>query len=206
MSRLIVIAASIVSFAALAGSSANAQSALSSCNPATGLGPNGQPCVTLIPKDPSAITAAPIGAEGGEQYGTLDTSTLGQTYECRQANANDVQSGVGGVLLIENCGPPAQLSNVKPFFGTTGAPAPAPLPAAPAPAPVAALPPPPPPPPAPIAVPAAPPVFAPVQAAGLGGSIIPLAIGAAGLAAVVGIAIAVDDDDDNSANSTTGTQ
>jgi len=51
---------------------------------------------------------------GGEQYATVDRTTLAHTHLC--------ETGI-------NCGPPADLSNVKPFYGSTGSPAPLPQPA-----------------------------------------------------------------------------
>jgi len=109
-----VCAAAVVSFASFGGS-AHAQS-LSGCNPATGLGPNGQPCVELTPLDPNRITNVAPGADGEDQYRTLDTTTLGQTYACRQIDATSGASG-GGALLIEDCGTPitgAELGQLTP--------------------------------------------------------------------------------------------
>lgn len=98
----------------------------------------------------------------------------------------------------------ADLTNVRPFFGT--APAPASLPA-PAPVVVAAPPPPPialPAPPPPPVIAAAPAVVAPVAVASTGLGLGAVAAGAIGLAAIVGLAVAIsDDDDDNSTTSTT---
>ena len=58
-----------VSFMAFAGTvgSASAQTALSGCDPATGLGQNGQPCVELTPLDPNRITNVAPGADGENQ-------------------------------------------------------------------------------------------------------------------------------------------
>jgi len=192
-----LFAASLTAFAAFPGS-ANAQTALSGCNPATGLGSNGQPCVELTPLDPSRITDVAPGAAGEDQYGVLDTSTLGQTYACRQLDATGGGSG-GGALLIEDCGTPltgSELGELKPYYGTTGAPAPTP---------VVAAPPPPPPPPAPVAVaPPPPPPPAPVAAApsavGLGNA--GLIAAGVGAAALIGLAVVALDDDDDSASAT----
>ncbi len=198
MLRYIIMASVPMAFVAFAGT-ASAQSALSSCDPVTGLSANGSPCVELTPVDPGNI-ATPTGAAGGEQYDRLDTTTLGQTYECRTTDRANRQTGAGGALLIEDCGTPfgpGELGQLKPFYGTTGAPAPLPAPPA-APAPVIAA--------APAAPVAAPPAFAPVtgvSAAGLGSTVLPFAlIGAAGLVGVIALA-ASDDDDDNTTTTTT---
>jgi len=194
---------SIAAFATLPNS-ASAQSLQSSCNAATGLGANGQPCVQLTPLDPNRISNVSLGATGGEQYGTLDTSTLGQTFDCRELDAQNPASGTG-VILYENCGTPftnAELGEFKTFYGTTGAPAPAPAPVPAAPTPVVYSPPP----AAPAVVAAAPPAFAPVAVAptGLGGAgLIAAGVGAAALVGIAAIAIA--DDDDDSAPSTPST-
>jgi len=115
---------SAVGLVAFAGMivSANAQTALSGCNATTGLGANGQPCVELAPLDPNRISNVSPGAIGGEQFRSLDVTTLGQTYECRELDG----SGRGpqqGTLLIEDCGAPltlAELGQLQPFYGTTG--------------------------------------------------------------------------------------
>lgn len=132
MSKSLIFAASAVALTALA-SSVNAQSAFSGCDPATGLGPSGQPCVELIPLDPNRIADAPVGAAGSDRFRRLDTSTLGETFECREANAREGRGG-RGVLLIEDCGAPltvGELGQLEPFYGTTGpvASAPTPIPA-----------------------------------------------------------------------------
>jgi len=199
------LAVSALAFVAFAGS-ANAQS-LSGCNPATGLGPNGQPCVELTPLDPNRIVNVAPGAAGEDQYSTLDTTTLGQTYACRQVDANS-NAGQGGTLLFEDCGTPitsAELGELTPFYGTSGAPVPPPAPALappppppPPPAPVIAAAPPPPPPPPPVA-----PVVA-TPAAGLGNA--GLIAAGVGAAALVGLAIVALDDDDDSTASTVSTQ
>ena len=205
-----------VSFMAFAGTvgSASAQTALSGCDPATGLGQNGQPCVELTPLDPNRITNVAPGADGENQYRPLDTTTLGQTYACREVNAAG-GTGPSGTLLIEDCGTPltgAELGNLQPYYGTTGAPAPAPapVPAPPPPAPVVAAAPPPPPPPLPplpapgpvvVAAPTAP---VAVPAVGLGNA--GLIAAGVGAAAVVGLAIVALDDDDDSASATSTAQ
>lgn len=144
-----VFTAGVVALTALAGM-ANAQSIQSGCNPVTGLGPDGLPCVELIPLDPNRIGEGPAGALGSERFRRLDTSTLGQTFECRELNGRQNDGlGQNGVLLIEDCGTPlttAELGELEPFFGTTGptSPAPNPIPASvrpplpptPAPAPI----------------------------------------------------------------------
>ncbi len=127
---------------------------------------------------------------GGEQYSTIDRSTLAHTHIC-----------MPGV----DCGPAAQLSNVKPFYGTAGAPPPPPPPA------FIAPPPPPPPviavaPPPPVIVAPAPIAVAPVAiaSAGLGSAgLLAAGLGAAALIGVVALAVS---DDDDSSNSTTGTR
>lgn len=130
---------------------------------------------------------------GGEQYATVDRTTLAHTHIC--------PTGV-------DCGPPVELSNVKPFYGSTGSPAPLP-PAQPVPAvapqvvpvtPVAAA-------PTVITAPAAaaPAVYAPVggvSSVGLGGSALVFGgLAAAGLAGI--IALAASNDDDDAATATT---
>ena len=202
MFRSIVIAATAASFAVVAvpvptSAQTVLQGVSTACNPATGLGPNGRPCKGLVRLSNDRINAG----ERIANVPALDRSQLAEVYDCRDLDE------LGGVVagqveqLVQDCGtpaPPATLTNFKPYAGelVAATPPPPPPPAAlpPAPAPL---------PPAPIA--AAPPVYAPVQAAGLGGSIVPLALGAAGLAAVIGIAVAIGDDDDDSSNSTTGT-
>ena len=202
MSRQAIIASLALALAAMTAS-ANAQTALSSCNPVTGTTPSGAPCVELTPIDPASIVR-PDGAPGGEQYDRLNTATLGQTYQCRSIDGrNPPQYGPGGALLIEDCGTPLSASEIgplKPFYGTVGTPTPIPAP----PQVVAALPPAPA--PAPITVPAPAPAFAPVNvapAAGLSG--LGLAAAGIGAAALVGLAaIALSDDDDNNSTGTTG--
>ena len=149
----------IVMFAGTSGS-ANSQSVLSGCDPATGLGPNGQACVELAPLDPSRISSVSLDADGSDRFSSLDVTTLGQTYDCREIDM--IAGGYGqGALLIEDCGAPftaAELGQLEPFYGTTGAPPPptvASLPTAPVsppPTTVASL---------PAAPPASPPTVAP---------------------------------------------
>lgn len=195
-----VFATGLVAFAAIPGS-VNAQTALSGCDPVTGLGPNGRACVQLTPLDPNRIGDSPLGADGSDQYRRLDTATLGQTYACQEVNAQAGASG-GGTLLFEDCGTPltsAELGNLQPYYGTVAAPAPPPPPPPPAPVPVAAAPAPIAPLP-PLAVAAPAPAIAP---AGLGNA--GLIAAGVGAAALVGLAIvALDDDDD--ATASTGTQ
>ena len=205
----LTLSASIVAFASFAGS-ANAQSALSSCNPATGLGQNGQPCVELTPLDPSRISDVVPGADGSEQYERLDTNTLGQTYACRQLDPTSGGTG-GGQLLIEDCGAPisaAELGPLKPFYGTAGAPPPVPqptfVPPAPPPAPVVTVAPPPPPPV--IAPPPVPIATAPVALGSSGLGSAGLIAAGVGAVALIGIAAVALSDDDDSTNSTTGTR
>ena len=118
------------------GTVANAQSILpgSSCNPATGLGPGGQPCVELIPTDPNRIADAPTNAEGADRFRRLDITELGQTFECREVTRTDYGTG-DGAFLYEDCGAPlaaGEYGNLQPFYGTTGQPV-ASLPSAPVP-------------------------------------------------------------------------
>ncbi len=202
---------SMMTFITIPGT-VNAQTALSGCDPTTGLGRNGQPCVELTPLDPNRISNVSFDADGSSQFRPLDTSTLGQTYQCRQLNGGGQGTG-GAALLIEDCGTPltsAELGELKPFYGTTATPAPAP---APAPAPVVYTPPPVvvaapvPPPLPPLAVP---PVTAPVAIAssGLGSAgLIAAGVGAAAVIGIAAIALSDDDDDDNTVNtpSTPGT-
>ena len=198
-----VFAASLVAFATSPGS-AIAQTAISGCDPVTGLGPNGQRCVELTPLDPNRISSAPLGADGADQYRRLDTATLGQTYACREVDQQSGASG-GGTLLFEDCGTPftsAELQNIQPFYGNVAA---APPPPPPAPLPVA--------PPVPQAIPPLPPIAAapppvaavPFASSGLGNA--GLIAAGVGAAALVGLAIvAIDDDDDGGATvSTPGT-
>jgi hypothetical protein len=146
-----ICAVSLFVFAGTSGS-ANSQSVLSGCDAVTGLGANGLPCVELSPLDPNRISNVSLDADGGDRYGSLDITTLGQTYACREVDVR--AGGYGqGALLIEDCGAPltyAELGPLKPFYGTTGAPTPLPPPTAapvpPSPIPtVASLPPAPPP-------------------------------------------------------------
>jgi len=203
------LGASIVAFAAFAGS-AHAQSALSNCNAATGLGQNGLPCVELTPLDPSRISDVAPDADGSEQYQRLDTNTLGQTYACRQLDGTGGGAG-RGQLLIEDCGAPisaAELGPLKPFYGTAGAPPPPPPPQPvfvppPQPAPVIAVAPPPPP---PVLIPPAPIAPAPVAIASSGLGNAGLLAAGLGAAALIGIAVVAIGDDDDSTNATTGTQ
>ncbi len=196
MFRSIVIAATTASLAVMAvPAPAAAQTALgglSSCDPTTGLGPNGRPCVALKRIAPSA-GAAPAGVARPEGVRVLDPSTLGETFECQTLGNGNTGTGSGEVVaLIEECGEPLVITNTQPYWPGDIA---------------VASPPPPPPPPAaaPVALPSAGPVYAPVQATGLANKLGPLALGAVGLAAVVGIAIAADDDDDSTSTTTTGT-
>ena len=211
MFRSIVIAATAASFAVVAVPlPASAQTVIQGaispgCDPATGRRPDGRVCKGLIPLSNDRINAgAPL-----PNVRTLDRSTLAETFECRDL---DELQGVGVAVerVVEDCGTPAPLADLNNFQAFSGevaavAPPPPPVAALPpqpvpcvpcAPPPVAALPPPPP------VIAAAPPVVAavPVAAAGLGG-IVPIALGAAGLAALVGVAALINDDDDN--NSTT---
>jgi len=205
MSRLIVLAVSGFLATGVTASPAFAQSAaggISNCDP-SGVGPNGRPCVALTPIDPNRVIDAPLDAEGADQYGRLDTSTLGQTYECESVEQAQ-QEGDTIVALIEDCGAPAQLANIKPFYGTTG---PAPIPASvPVPAPTVITPPPTviTPPPTVVAAPAvaAPPVFAPVAvlpSSGLAPGLVFAGLGALGFAGIAALASG-----SNSSTSTTG--
>lgn len=203
----LTLTASIVAFATIAGS-ASAQTALSNCNPVTGLGQNGQPCVELTPLDPNRINDVAPGADGSEQYQRLDTTTLGQTYACRQRDARDAAAGGRSQLLIEDCGAPisaAELGPLKPFYGTAGAPPPPPPPAF--------VPPPPPPPvvavaPPPVFIPPAPVIAATpaIASAGLGNAgLLAAGLGAAALIGIAAVALGDDDDNDNS-NATIGSR
>ncbi len=206
-------AVSMIAFGAMP-TTANAQTALSGCDPATGLGINGQPCVELTPLDPNRISNVSFDADGSSRFRPLDTSTLGQTYECRELNSAGQGLG-GGTLLIEDCGTPltsAELGELMPFYGTTAPPAPAPTPAPPPP-PQVVYTPPPPPAPVPVApvvpppLPPIPPVAAPVAIAssGLGNAgLIAAGIGAAAVIGIAAIALS-DDDDDNNVSATTTT-
>ena len=212
MFRSIVIAATAASFAVVAVPlPASAQTVIQGaispgCDPATGRRPDGRVCKGLIPLSNDRINAgAPL-----PNVRTLDRASLAEVYDCRDL---DELQGVGVAVekVVEDCGTPAPLADLNNFQAFSGeaatvvAPPPPPVAALPpqpvpcvpcAPPPVAALPPPPP------VIAAAPPVVAavPVAAAGLGG-IVPIALGAAGLAALVGVAALINDDDDN--NSTT---
>lgn len=134
---------------------------------------------------------------GGEQYSPIDRSTLAHTHICKP-----------GV----DCGPAAQLSNVRPFYGTAGAPTPPAI--VPASAPVVLAPPPPvfvt---PAPVVAVAPPPVFIPatpvlaapaaVASAGLGNAgLIAAGLGAAALIGIAAVALG----DDDSGNATSGSR
>lgn len=131
---------------------------------------------------------------GGEQYSPIDRSTLAHTHICKP-----------GI----DCGPAAQLSNVRPFYGTAGAPTPPAI--VPASAPVVAAPPPvfiPPAPvvavaPTPVLIPAAPVLAAPaaVASAGLGNAgLIAAGLGAAALIGIAAVALGDDDDSGNATN------
>ncbi len=185
------------------------QSVLSSCNPATGLTPSGQQCVTLTPVEPTRYQTQ-ISGEGAQNYNPVNVGQLAETYQCNPSGANANASAIGGALLIEDCGQPLDLNpaTFQEFVGYSGTPAPAPI--VPASAPVA------PPPvvptpvapvaPAPIVAAAAPPAYAavPFQAAGLSNAA--LVGGALGAAALVGlIAVVANDDDDDSSSTTTTT-
>jgi len=154
-------------------------------------------CYTPDVDGPSNTRALPLcagyldQAAGGEQYETIDRLALADTRVC--------PAGV-------NCGPPADLTNIRPFYGSSGAVAPAPAPVAQpvAVARVVAVPPPPPP---PVVLAPPPPVPVPVAAlpsVGFGGAGL-AAAGALGLAAIIGVAALASDDDDDAA-STTGTR
>jgi|GEM_PF-3154727 len=180
-----------------------AQDALSSCNAATGLTPSGQQCVTLTRVDPTRYQTQ-VGGEGAANYSAVNVGELAETYQCDPSGGGS-GSGIGGSILIEDCGQPLNLdpSTFQEFVGYSGgAPAPVPTPApAPVPyvAPIA-----PPSPPVVLATPT-PPVYAPVPglgAAGLSGA--GLIAAGVGVAAVAGIAaLAFGDDDNDSATSTT---
>jgi len=121
---------------------------------------------------------------GGEQYSTIDRTTLAHTHICKP-----------GI----DCGPAAELSNVKPFYGTTGTPPVFVPPTPPAPVVVAA-------PPPPVFIPPAPVVAAPVAVASSGLGNAGLIAAGLGAVALIGIAaVALDDDDDNS-NATSGSR
>ena len=141
-----------------------------------------QPVTQVAPVEP--VQAAP-----------LDLATVTQGTPCGPGT---------GTACASNF---ADLTNVRPFYGTS---APAPVaPPPPPPAPVIAAAPPPPviaPPPPPVVIPPATPVYAPVPglgASGLGaGGLLAAGIGAAALAGII-IAVADDDDDDGSSTTTT---
>jgi len=156
-----------------------------------------QDCYDPNTDGPSNTSALPLcavyldQAAGGEQYATIDRGSLANTQVC--------PAGV-------DCGPPADLTNVRPFYGTAGQQVPAtvvqpmvaqPVVVTPPPAPVVAVAP-----PAPVAIPPAPPVFAPVTAlpgAGLGG----VGFAAASLLAVAaGVGIFTLANDSDSASGT----
>jgi len=125
MSYARLFAAGVLIFAGSSGV-ASSQSVLSGCDPTTGLGPNGQACVELAPLDPNRISSVSLDADGSDRFRSLDVTTLGQTYDCREV---DVRAGgySPGALLIEDCGTPltaAELGQLEPFYGTTGAPPP----------------------------------------------------------------------------------
>lgn len=126
-------------------------------------------------------------AAGGEQYGTLDRSTLAHTHICPAG---------------QNCGAPIQLGELTEFYGTAGGYS---APVAPVAAPVAVIPA-----AAPTIVAAAPAVVAAAPAVVTGG-LTGVGFGGAGLiaaglgaAAIVGIGIAIANDND-SASSTSRT-
>ncbi len=127
----------------------------------------------------------------GSNFPSLDRTQTLHSHAC--------QAGV-------NCGPPADLTNIKPFFDTAAVAAPPPPPA-----PVAALPPPPPlPATTVVSVPAAAaaPVYGavPFSAAGLGNAgLIAAGVGAAAIAGIIAIAASDDDDDAAVTPSTPGT-
>lgn len=107
-------------------SSVSSQTVLSGCDAATGLGSNGLPCVELAPIDPNRISSVSFDADGSDQFRTLDVTTLGQTYACREVDVN-AGGNWQGSLLIEDCGAPltgAELGQLQPFYGTTGSPPP----------------------------------------------------------------------------------
>jgi len=161
-----------------------------------------QGCYDPDTDGPSNTAALPLcdiyleQAAGGEQYATIDRGNITNLQPCRTG---------------ADCGPPADLTDIRPFYGNAGqTPLPATVsqpvalaPAPPPPAPVALAPAPPAPvaltPPPPVAIPPAPAAFSPIAAlptAGLGG----VGFAAAGLLAVaagVGV-IALANDSDSS--------
>jgi len=139
------------------------------------------------PVNENAYAFCPSSLPEGGDYPTLDRNTT--------LHGNTCAAGV-------DCGPPADLSNIQPFYNSTASAAPAPVPAAPAPVPAPAS-------TVVVTAPAAaaPPVYGavPFNAAGLSNSA--LAAGAVGAAALAGlIAVIASDDDDDNATTTTTTQ
>ena len=202
MFRSIVTAATAASFAVVAAPvPVTAQQALSpaaalACGPGTRLGPLGQKCVALKPKRPSVGTA-PAGVARPEGVPVIDASSLAETYDCEELDAAGETADPGEVVAYaDDCGAPLAITNTQPYWpGDLAVAAPPPPPPPP---PPAVAPPPPPPPPAP-------PVYAPVQAAGLGGAgLAPVLLGGAALLGLGALVIAADDDDDggNAAPST----
>lgn len=194
-----VAMASGILYFVMSGSSI-AQVALSSCDPATGLTPGGQQCVTLTPVEPTRYQTQ-ISGEGASNYSAVNVGELAETYQCDPSGGNNTAVGNGGALLIEDCGAPLNLdpSTFQEFVGYSGnaAPAPAPIPQ-PA-APVVAYTPPPPP-PAPAATVIAAPV-APTSLASTGLGFGGVAAGLVGVAAL-GAIIAVASDNNSSASTT----
>lgn len=199
MSRISILGAALATLAFV--DTAHAQTLNSGCN-ASGLGPNGQPCVELRPLDPNRFNNTSINAANADQFDRLDTRTLAQTYECLRPEDRATRGAGNGVLLIEDCGTPlsaAELGPTKPYLGTTGQAAPAPTPqiaaAPPAPTPTVAATPPAtlPPAPAPIipastivTAPAGPVLASPTVFSGISGAAVGAGlVAAAGLAAII---------------------
>lgn len=181
---------------------AAAQTALSSCNPATGLTPTGQQCVTLTRTDPTQYQTR-ITGQGASNYRPVNVGALAETYQCDRSDPG-TGYGTSVTLLIEDCGQPLDLdpSTFEEFVGYSGVPTPAPI--APAPPPPMVMAPPVAPLPAPV-LPApvitapvmaaplfvAPPLAAPVLAStGLGSTgLIAAGLGAAALVGIAAVAL-----------------
>jgi len=201
-----------ISYVGMPGS-VSAQEVISSCDPVTGLTPNGSQCVALTRVDPTRFETR---IEAPSNYRPVNVSELAETYECNRSDAVGGPRNPNVVALIEDCGTPLQLdpATFKEFVGYGGNPAPAPTPVytpPPAPAPVYTPPPAPvyTPPPAPVAMaPAPPPVIAPAppvyaatpfSSAGLGSSgLIAAGLGAAAIAGIAAVAFSNDSDSTSS--------
>lgn len=126
---LMAFIASGFMFSPMAGV-ASAQTALSSCDPLTGLTPAGAQCVTLRENDPTRFDT-PIQGEGASNFRPVDVQRLAKTYQCDTSDPLEAARGTGGVILLEDCGTPLDIdpSTLQEFVGYAGNPAPTPVPA-----------------------------------------------------------------------------